>query len=1002
MARATTTRAALSLLVCGAMAAAVVLLGPVGPAGAATQQVDLWAVSGNTTLPGGQSVPVWGYSSTNVAAPRPGGPTIVVDKGDAVTITLHNQLPETTSLLVQGQPLVPDRAGIGNGQQKSYTFTADQPGTYLYEAGLVPNAQHQVAMGLYGALVVRPPTANRAYQSADTDVDTTFDESSTLVLGEIDPALNTAADKVAFDMRKYAPRYFLVNGKAYPDTDPIPTTAGHTVLLRYVNAGTQYRSMGVLGQQQTLVGLDGSPLRYARHAVAETFGPGQSADALVGAPSATSDAKLSVYDAGLQLHNTNTAGVGGMLTTVNAAAPPPPAGGVPDTSGPATRAVAYNGTTHALAAVVNDAATGGSNVAQAEYFLDDVGAAGSGTPMTGTFGTPSVSVGAPVTLPTGEHILYVRGRDAAAATNWGPVSSVLVSGGDAGGPATKSPTLSPRLTNHSSTGVAVSATGDDTGSGGSNITGAEYFLDLDPLAPLPADGSGTAMTVNTAAPIASIDATIPASVVNALPEGPHVVSLHSKDAGSNWGDLVTVELVVDTTGPGTSGITASPNPSNGLIAFNAGTPSIRVMAQTLSDPVSNNANSTIKAGEAFIDTVGTSGSGIPLSSSDGVFNDAQEGGYADIPLPTIRALSNGPHTLYVHAKDEAGNWGATTTGTLVVDKTGPSVTAVSAAPNPSAGAASVTLNATATDSLSTITAAEWFTGTDPGVGNATSMTVAGSGASPATLSASVSTSGLPEGSNTLRVRARDAAGNWSAVATTTLTVSRRLYFSTLGNTNPPGVAGTADDADIYLWSGSAFSRFIDVSTLGIPTGANVDGYDRVDNTHFYVSFSADTTVPGLGAVQDEDVLYYNAGTWSVFFNGTAHGLTAANLDLDAISVSGGIVYFSTAGNTNPPGVAGTADDADVYSYNATTNAYARVWDSSANGVAAAANVDGLVRTDATHLLLSFAADTTLTGPGAVQDEDVVAFNAGTWQAFFDGTAKGLTNANHDVDAFDVP
>ena len=55
----------------------------------------------------------------------------------------------------------------------------------------------------------------------------------------------------------------------------------------------------------------------------------------------------------------------------------------------------------------------------------------------------------------------------------------------------------------------------------------------------------------------------------------------------------------------------------------------------------------------------------------------------------------------------------------------------------------------------------------------------------------------------------------------------------------------------------------------------MDGYDRVDNTHFYVSFEANTTLPGLGTVQDEDVVYYNNGVWSVYFDGTARGLTDA-------------------------------------------------------------------------------------------------------------------------------
>ncbi|MCW2768130.1 MAG: pectin esterase [Nocardioides sp.] len=230
-----------------------------------------------------------------------------------------------------------------------------------------------------------------------------------------------------------------------------------------------------------------------------------------------------------------------------------------------------------------------------------------------------------------------------------------------------------------------------------------------------------------------------------------------------------------------------------------------------------------------------------------------------------------------------------------------------------------------------------------------------------------------------------------------------LYLSTFGNSNPPGVAGTADDADIYTWNGTAYSRSIDVSAApyNLPATANVDGFARVDATHFYLSFSADTTVPGLGAVQDEDVVFFNAGTWSVYFDGTARGLTAANQDVDAISVAGSTLYFSTFGNTNPPGVAGVADDADVYSFTGTS--FARVWDATANGLGTGANVDGYVRVDATHFYLSFSGlTTTVPVLGTVQDEDVVYNNAGTWSVFFDGTAHGLTTDNLDVDAFDVP
>jgi hypothetical protein len=282
------------------------------------------------------------------------------------------------------------------------------------------------------------------------------------------------------------------------------------------------------------------------------------------------------------------------------------------------------------------------------------------------------------------------------------------------------------------------------------------------------------------------------------------------------------------------------------------------------------------------------------------------------------------------------------------------------------------------------------------------MTVTGSGPT-YTVSATVPTANLNDANYPLLVRVRDGAGNWSTVASTTLQVRAPLSYSTFGNTNPPGVGGAADDSDLYSWSGTAHSRSVDLSAApySVPTAANVDGYSRVNATSFHVSFAANTTLPGLGAVQDEDVVLWNGTAWSVFFNGTANGMTAANLDLDAISIVGSTLYFSTLGNTNPPGAGGAADDADVYRWNGGSS-YTRVFDASANGVPAAANVDGYDRVDTTHFHLSFAADTTLAGFGAVQDEDVVFSNAGTWSVLFDGTSHGMTAGNLDVDAFDVP
>lgn len=990
--RSVRSAAAASIL---SIVSGALLVLPLAPAQAAIQAIDLYAVTGTTTLPNGVSLPVWGYSSTGAAVTAPGGPTIAVTEGDTVTVTLHNALGEKTALFFQGQEMPLDRTGANAaGGTRSYTFTASHAGTFLYEAGPVlktgpadvdgTGTQYQTAMGLHGALVVRPAAAGQAYDAASS-----YDDDAVLVLSEIDPALNTASNRARFDMRTYVPRYSLINGRAYPATAPIVTSGGRTVLLRYVNAGVNYHSMGVLGASQKVVGMDGSKLDFPRTYVAQTFGPGESADALVTVPgAAATTTSLTVYDASQSLTNRMAGGVGGMLTTVDV----PGSGAAGDVTGPVTSQVGL--LSGNLSAHVDDASRGGSNISAVEYFLDTVGAPGTGAPMT-SGGSPTEDASVPVSLPDGEHVLYVRGRDAAA--NWGPLSSVLVTGADAGGPTASGTTLSPRLVRHDGGAVRISATGDDSASGNSNVVAAEYFLNT-----LGADGDGVVMTVNQQAPVASLDGTIDQAAVNGLPEGHHSVYVHAKDAQGNWGDALDATLDIDTTVPlvtGGAGLFVSPNPTNGLVPFSNGTNSIRLNATQLIDPASNGVQSPIAAAEMFIDTVGALGAGIPLRAVDGSFSDPEEGGYADIPLTTVRALGSGGHTISVRAKDAAGNWGLVATMSLVVDKSGPVLSSPSASPSPTRGARSVTLTATATDATS-VAAAEFFLGADPGVGNGTPMTVGGTG--PWTASGTFDTSVLPEGTATVKVRAKDAAGNWGATITIAVPVTAPLSFSTLSTS-----AGRNAN-NVYRWDGAA------MTPAPVYTGpANVDGYAVVDATHVYLSFSANASLaPPTGpsfTAADEDVVSYNPTTqrYTMVFDGSTNGLGGNGANVDAVSVAAGKLYYSVNGTARPTGVslpAGAAND--IYRYDGTgvTGSSTRVVDASAAPYSMpSSDVDGLKIVDATHFYVSFSpTTTTLPGLGNVEDEDVVAYNAGRWSVYFDGTSKGLTAAASDVDAFDLP
>ena len=112
---------------------------------------------------------------------------------------------------------------------------------------------------------------------------------------------------------------------------------------------------------------------------------------------------------------------------------------------------------------------------------------------------------------------------------------------------------------------------------------------------------------------------------------------------------------------------------------------------TVTDP-SPAPNSNIVAAEYFFDTVGANGTGGAMISTDGSYNSPTEAAYGAVDLINIAALSAGTHTIYVHGKDAAGNWGPTTTTIALIDKTAPTFSGISLAPNPTNGAATVDLD----------------------------------------------------------------------------------------------------------------------------------------------------------------------------------------------------------------------------------------------------------------------------------------------------------------------
>jgi FtsP/CotA-like multicopper oxidase with cupredoxin domain len=252
----------------------------------------------------------------SVAAQLP-GPQVVVDQGDVVTINVTNLLPPATaplhtiSLEVPGVSFAAGPSEADVGATVSRTFTASAPGTYLYQSA--GDAGRQEAMGLYGALIVRSAVPGRAY----APVSSAFDVQQTLVLSAIDPAFNSAPD--TFDLNDYLATFWLINGRAHPDTPAIAATAGQRLLLRYVNAGFDNTSMMLVGMHQRVVARDAYLLNNPFDAAVETIPAGGTEDAIAVVPSTAppSSNGFPLFNRNLHVTNGTAAGSaynpGGML-----------------------------------------------------------------------------------------------------------------------------------------------------------------------------------------------------------------------------------------------------------------------------------------------------------------------------------------------------------------------------------------------------------------------------------------------------------------------------------------------------------------------------------------------------------------------------------------------------------------------------------------------------------------------------------------------------------------
>lgn len=180
-----------------------------------------------------------------------------------------------------------------------------------------------------------------------------------------------------------------------------------------------------------------------------------------------------------------------------------------------------------------------------------------------------------------------------------------------------------------------------------------------------------------------------------------------------------------------------------------------------------------------------------------------------------------------------------------------------------------------------------------------------------------------------------------------------VYISAKNGGTVGGLAFAANDILHYNRLTNSWTMFFDASDVAL--GGNVTSFTFDSNGDLLLAFGANLTVPGVGAVTAQDVVRFDptqlgpntAGSFSMYFDGSDVGLTAAAEKIDALGhfIASGTnrLRVSTTGTAKVPLLGGgtlTAHDEDimVFVFN------------GAPGAATAGNWSSTLRLDGTPIV----------------------------------------------------
>jgi len=246
------------------------------------------------------------------------GPLIHVKEGDEVIVEVNNltTLPHTIhwhGILQTGtwkSDGVPDitQAAIKPGDTYTYKFVAKPSGTLWYHCHVNVN-EHVAMRGMWGPLIVDPVNP--------TPIERKVTRDYILMLSDWDS--------------KYAERpgyggvpgdymdYFTINGKGFPESQPIRVREGETIRIRLIGAGDLIHSIHIHGHIFLVAFKDGRPLPAPIEADTWPVAPGERYDLFL---TADNPGRWMVHDH-VDSHTTNgDKPMGGIMSVIEYAGIP--------------------------------------------------------------------------------------------------------------------------------------------------------------------------------------------------------------------------------------------------------------------------------------------------------------------------------------------------------------------------------------------------------------------------------------------------------------------------------------------------------------------------------------------------------------------------------------------------------------------------------------------------------------------------------------------------------